>query len=123
MTARRLHGVVATAYVALLVHLLIWLLYLAPPDGALLSIALLTLVGPLLIPLRGVLYGRRHAVAWSAIVVLIYFIHGVTHIAAPGVERWLGAIEIALVVIHFTAAMRFIQHSIRQERRSPADSS
>ncbi len=117
--ASTLHKAAVTAYLSLFVLLMAWLLWLDPPDEALRSIALITLVGPLLIPLRGVLYGRRYTVAWSTIIILIYFVHGVTSVAVSGPGRWLGMAEIALAAIYFTTAVSYVRLSSRPVHRAP----
>nr|WP_242467825.1 DUF2069 domain-containing protein [Halorhodospira neutriphila] len=86
-----------------------WLLWLDPPGEALRSIALLSLLGPLALTLRGVLQGRRYTVAWSAVVVVIYFVHGITYVAVPGPGQALGALELALVAAYFTSAMAYLR--------------
>ena len=112
MSARWLHRIAVTAFLGLLARILLWLLVLHPPEqGALLTIALVTLVGPLLLTLRGVLQARRYTMAWSAIVVLIYFVHGITYAAVPGPARWLGALEIALAVVYFTATLMYLRQA------------
>ncbi len=119
ITPSLLHKVAVAAYLSLFALLMAWLLWLDPPDPALRSIALVTLVGPLLIPLRGVLYGRRYTMAWSTIVILIYFIHGVTSVAIPGTGRWLGIVEIALATLYFTAAVSYVRLSVHPVHRAP----
>ncbi len=109
MSPTWVHRIAASAFVGLLLLMLAWLLWLHPPDGALMSIALITLVGPLALALRGVLYGRRYTMAWSAILILIYFVHGVTYVAVPGPGQILGAIEIALATIYFIAAVVYLR--------------
>ncbi|ABM61488.1 DUF2069 domain-containing protein [Halorhodospira halophila] len=111
ISAKTLHGIAVTAFVGLVVLMLSWLLWLYPPADALMPIALITLLGPLALTARGVLYGRRYTVAWSAIFVLIYFIHGVTYAAVPGPERWLGIVEIVLAVVYFTAALMYLRQA------------
>ena len=119
MSAKALHRIAITAFIGLVVLMTSWLLWLHPPADALMPIALITLLGPLALTARGVLYGRRYTMAWSAIFVLIYFIHGVTYAAVPGPERWLGILEITLAVVYFTAALMYLRQagSARQGSR------
>ena len=109
MTAAWLHRVAVAAFLALAALVLAWLLWLPPPHEALLPVALVTLVGPLAATARGVLRGRRYTMAWSALLVLIHFIHGVTYVAVPGPARWLGAVEIVLVALYFTSALMYLR--------------
>ncbi len=111
MTAARLHRVAVAAFLALAALVLAWLLWLQPPPEALLPVALATLAGPLAATARGVLRGWRYTMAWSALLVLIHFIHGVTYVAVPGPARWLGAVEIALVAVYFTSALMYLRQA------------
>ncbi len=112
MDTALLHRLAVSAFLGLLALMLAWNLWLHPPEqGALRTVALFTLVGPLLLVLRGILQGQRYTLAWSAIIVLIYFVHGVTHIAAPGPTRALSALELALVAAYFTATLMYLRHA------------
>lgn len=119
MSLRGLHRAAVALYIGLIALLLAWLLWLSPPTNALLSVALITLIGPLLIPLRGVLYGWRYPMAWSCIIVLVHFVHGITHVPAPGIERWLGGTEIVVVALYFTAAILYIRRAPFSGEPSP----
>lgn len=99
------------AYFALIGLLLAWLVWLAPPARALLSLSVLLLVGPLLLPLRGLLRGRRYTVAWSTLLILLYFVHGIAAIAGGGASAWLGAAEVALSLGYFGSAIAYVRCS------------
>lgn len=118
MTPAWLHRVAVAAFLALAALVLAWLLWLHPPPEALLPVALVTLAGPLAATARGVLHGRRYTMAWSALLVLIHFIHGVTYVAVPGPARWLGAVEIALVALYFTSALMYLRQVSRSGSRA-----
>ena len=75
------------AYLALVALLMLRLTLLYPPPPQLRSVLLLVFLLPLMLPLRGVLYGRRYTLAWSAMLVLVYFVHGAAGVAAPWPER------------------------------------
>ncbi len=121
---RAAHRAAAAAFLALFALVAAWLLWLDPPGEALRSIALLSLLGPLAIHLPGVLRGRRYTVAWSAVVVVIYFVHGITYVAVPGPGQALGALELALVAAYFTSAVAYLRLATAarrgpRERRAP----
>ena len=101
----------STVYLALIALLLLWLIWLAPPARETISISLLLLVGPLLLPLRGLLHGRRYTVAWSTLLILLYFSHGVAAMAGKGSGWWLGGLEIALSVSYFVLAIAYVRAS------------
>lgn len=106
---RTLHRLAVTSYLGLMALLLAWLTWLSPPPRELISLALVALIGPLLLPLRGLLYARRYTMAWSTMLILVYFVHGAASAATPGLNRWLGLVEVALVAVYFTTAILYIR--------------
>lgn len=101
-----LRRVAAAALVALIVLALAWELWLAPlrPGGSLVALKAL----PLLLPLRGILEGRRYAYQWSSLLILAYFAEGVTRAwSEAGVSRGLALSEIGLSVLFFAAAVSY----------------
>ncbi|RFA30436.1 hypothetical protein CAI21_05000 [Alkalilimnicola ehrlichii] len=106
---RTVHLLAVTCYLSLFALLMAWLIWLAPPAPEYRSIALIFLVGPLLLPLRGILHARRYTFSWSGMLILIYFVHGIASMAAAGPARWLGAIEIVLSLSYFILAIRYLR--------------
>ncbi|MFC5300458.1 DUF2069 domain-containing protein [Azospira restricta] len=109
-----------TAYLAACISLvaliflgLAWELRLAPlhPGGS----ALVFKVLPLLLPLFGILHGKRYTYKWSSLLILFYFAEGVvrTTTEAPP-ARWLALAEIALAAIFFAAAVSYVRQTRRQ---------
>ena len=92
--------------VALIFLCLAWELWLAPirPGGSLLALKAL----PLLVPLFGVLRGRRYTFQWSSMFILLYFTEGVVRgwgDTAP--SRTLALVEVALSLAFFTAVVAY----------------
>lgn len=113
MTARALLNTALAAWLGLFVLLVLWGIWLAPPAPPWRAPWLVLLVGPLLLPLRALMRGRRYTFAWSSMLVLVYFIHGVS--AAATGQPLLGGIEIALSLVYFAAAIGYVRAS-----RTPA---
>lgn len=109
--ARLVHRLAATSYLALITLLLANVLWLAPPPPQLISVMVLILVGPLLVALRGVVHGRRYTIAWSSMLILLYFMHGVMVAAGGGRGAVLGGVEIALALAYFVLAIRYVRLS------------
>lgn len=120
--ARNCQLIASTSLISLIALCLAWEIILAPlrPGGSWLMLKVL----PLLLPLRGVLHGRRYTFQWASMLILLYFTEGV-------VRAWsdrppsstLAVIEIALSVIFFFAAIyytRFMAKAGRQEKTSPS---
>ncbi len=69
------HWLAIAALIALIALGLAWELVIAPlrPGGSLLALKVL----PLLLPLFGILRGRRYTYQWAPMLVLAYFVEGV----------------------------------------------
>lgn len=94
----------SASLIALILLCLIWETYWAPlkPGGSLLILKSV----PLLIPLFGILKGKRYTYQWSSMFILFYFIEGIVRAwADDGIASKLAAIEIALSVIFFICAI------------------
>ena len=92
--------------VSLIFLCLAWELWLAPirPGGSLLALKAL----PLLVPLFGVLRGKRYTFQWSSMFILIYFTEGVMRgWADAGLSRQLALAETALSLAFFAAVVAY----------------
>jgi uncharacterized membrane protein len=96
----------SSALTALILLCLAWELWLAPlrPGGSLLALKAL----PLVLPLRGIVSGRRYTYQWSSMLVLAYFAEGVTRAwSEKGLSQDLAFLEVALSLGYFAAAVGF----------------
>jgi uncharacterized membrane protein len=92
--------------VSLIVLCLVWELWLAPlrPGGSLMALKAL----PLVLPLGGILSGRRYTYQWSSMLILGYLAEGVTRgWSEAGMSQTLSFVEIILSVIFFAAAVQY----------------
>jgi uncharacterized membrane protein len=83
---------------------LLWELWLAPlrPGGSWLVLKVL----PLLLPLPGMLAGRRYTHQWASMLALAYLTEGIVRATSdPGPSARYAAIEIVLVAIWFFASV------------------
>jgi uncharacterized membrane protein len=103
----RASQVIATAALgALIVVCLAWELWLAPlrPGGSLLAFKAL----PLVLPLSGILKGKRYTYQWSSMLILAYFAEGVTRAwSERGTSQLLACIEVLLCLAFFAAAVSY----------------
>jgi uncharacterized membrane protein len=93
-----------SSLVALIMLCLAWEGWLAPlkPQGSLLILKTL----PLLLPLFGILKGKRYTYQWASMFILVYFTEGVVRAwADQGVSARLALIEVTLTVIFFICAI------------------
>ncbi len=106
MRAAALRVLAATSLGALIVLCLAWELRLAPlrPGGSWWAIKAL----PLTLPLGGILAGRRYTYQWSSMLMLAYFVEGVTRsLTERGLSQTLAAIEVILSVTFIVAAIGY----------------
>jgi uncharacterized membrane protein len=93
-------------YFGLLIFLPIWHLILVPSvmDK---YITLLLTVGPLLLPMLGILKRKPYTYAWSNFIVLFYMLHGLTLIWDRPDERVYVIIELILSFMMFIGCSYF----------------
>jgi len=108
---------VRTAYLAACASLialiflgLAWELRLAPlqPGGSALAFKVL----PLLLPLFGILHGKRYTYKWSSLLILLYFAEGLVRTTSePPPAQYLALAETALAVVFFAAAVIYVRRT------------
>ncbi len=102
----------------LLMWLMLWFSILSPPAHAPVAIALL-FAGLLLLPLRGLLHGRTYTHAWTSLLSLLYFTHGVVVAWSDSDERVWASIEVALSLALFTGTVLYVRCRARIEKTQP----
>lgn len=103
-------------YFGLFILLMIWKTWLAPSAHYPVSLVLIVLVGPLLLPLRGLLHGRPYTHAWTSFLALFYFVIGVDDIAGGTPEKLLAWLEVILSITLFTGCLAYVRLAGRQRR-------
>jgi uncharacterized membrane protein len=112
MRAARL--VASASLIALIFLCVAWELWLAPVRSGGSTLVLKAL--PLLVPLFGVLRGRRYTYQWSSMLIFAYFTEGVVRAwSERGASQVLAFAEIVLSLVFFTAAVCYARSS-----RSPS---
>ena len=92
--------------IALILLCLSWESFLAPlkPNGSLLILKSV----PLLIPLFGILKGKRYTYQWTSMFILLYFTEGVVRAwADTGLSAKLASVEVALTLLFFICAIYY----------------
>lgn len=108
MTHRAAWAAACAAWIALILLGLAWELFLAPlrPGGSWLVLKVL----PLLLPLRGLLHGRRYTFQWTTLLVWAYFVEGVVRaVSDAGLSAQLALVEVALTVLFAAFAFAFLR--------------
>ena len=92
--------------IALIMLCLAWETVLAPfkPGGSLLILKTL----PLLLPLFGILNGKRYTYKWASMFILLYFTEGIVRAWSDvGLSAKLALLEVLLTVIFFGCAIYY----------------
>lgn len=97
-----------TGYFGLLTLLLAWQLWLSPPRLPV-ALVLVVLVGPLLLPVRGLLRGKPKSHFWVSLLALFYLVHGIGELFATRTDRPLAIIEILLATCLFAGALAYVR--------------
>lgn len=112
---RRLQWLSVASLAVLVLLCLAWELWWAPlrPGGSWLALK----AAPLMLPLSGLLSGRRYTFQWSSMFILLYFMEGVVRASSDsGPSRWLAGAEALLATVFFVAVIAYA----RLTRAAPA---
>ena len=117
MNSRFFYSLALLGYFGLFILLSVWTVYLAPPTIFPISVVLLFYVGPLLIPLRGLLYGKLYTHAWVHFMALFYFIVGVMVAAGNAEERNYALAQVVLSILMFVGSMMYVRVKAREVKQ------
>jgi len=116
-----LYRLAAGCYIALTALLFAWLIWLDPPPASLRSPVLIVFLLPLLLGFRGVLHRRRYTLQWTGMLILLYFIHGMLAATGTSPQRWLGAAELVLTIVYFSAVMLVLRRGKKRHKAVQSD--
>lgn len=103
-------GLSLACYLGLIAFGMAWAIWFAELPRARISLTLLLLIGPLLLPLRGILHGRDKALVWGMLVALIPLLHGgVTLWAEAWPSAGWGWLEFLLALGYIVSGSFFIR--------------
>jgi uncharacterized membrane protein len=112
----RLRLIASISLIVLIFYCLAWELRLAPivPGGSWLALKAL----PLLLPLAGILNGRRYTYQVASLLILLYLMEGLVRATSdPGASRWFALGEVLLALIFFISAAFFARFSGRRRQQ------
>lgn len=107
---RTLNVAASASLIALIALCLAWELWLAPlrPGGSMLALKAL----PLLLPLFGILRGRRYTYQWASMMILLYLSEGVVRASTEsGATRLLAGLETLLTLVFFASTVLYARRS------------
>lgn len=115
MSERQLIWLSSALWFALIVLCVAWEAWLAPlrPGGSWLMLK----AAFLLIPLRGILHGRRYTYQWGCMFVLLYFMEGVVRAGDPGGVALYARIEIVLTLAVFLSMVMYAGKTAPSKRK------
>ncbi len=110
--AARARVITLVGYLGIWGLLPVWQLWLGPSEP-LPPYIMAALLAPLVFPLKGLLAGRPYTYAWSTLVALIYFGHGVGEAWTLPQERICAGMEIILSTLWFAGAIAYVRATAR----------
>ncbi|MEO5695470.1 MAG: DUF2069 domain-containing protein [Usitatibacter sp.] len=108
MSSRNALRAASACLIALILLLVAWEGFLAPlrPGGSWLVLKVL----PLLLPLFGVLRGKRYTYQWSTLLIWLYAAEGAMRAYTDiGLSARLAFLEAVLAIAYFSAAVAFLR--------------
>jgi uncharacterized membrane protein len=105
-----LNALSSASLIALILLCVLWETWLAPlrAGGSMLALKAL----PLLLPLFGILHGRRYTYQWASMLILLYFVEGAVRATTEsGPAQWAALAETLLAVAFFVSTILFARWS------------
>lgn len=107
--SRWFHRLALAGLLGTLLLVSLWAGWLFPPRRLPPAAVVLAVGLPLLLPLRGMLHGRRYTCAWSLFLSLPYFIHGTVEAWADPAARPLALLEVATTLAWIIGATGYVR--------------
>ncbi len=102
-------------YFSLMAGLFSWHLIFEPAAKHLMSIIIFLQLGPLMLPLRGLLNGKLYTHSWSMYLAIFYFVIGVWY-AGNSDELIIGLFVIATSLTFFTGTVFYVRYTGKQQQ-------
>ena len=109
-----------TGYFALLFGLFAWHLLIEPPAKHLISIIIFFQLGPLMLPLFGLLNGKVYTHAWSMYMAIFYFVIGVWY-AGSSEDLMIGLYVITTSLVFFTGTVLYTRYMGKRLKESSSN--
>ena len=114
LTAPILRRLTLCGYFAVFVLVVLRYCWLAPPPHMSPWLPLVLTLAPLMLPLQGLLTGRRYTYKWSGFMALAYFAYAVDSLFIAGWSAILGVFEVAATSTWFVSGMFYVRRTRTQ---------
>jgi len=109
-----------SSYFGLMIGIYAWHLLIHKTEAHLISIVILTQLGPLMFPLRGLLNGKTYTHAWSIYLAIFYFIVGIWYASASETLMF-GLYVTAFSLLFFVGTVFYTRLSARSQKENTPD--
>lgn len=113
MRSQQARLVTLVGYFALLALVVLWQFLLFPSEKHRWLVGMIFVL-PLLFPLPGIIRGKPYTHAWTSMLILLYFIHGVGEVFASPEQRLLAMLEILFSIQTYTGAILYARYRSRE---------
>lgn len=118
---RRAYILALSGYFGLFTLLIAWLGWLSPPQALPKSLVMVLFIGPLLLPLRGLLHARHRTFVWTTLLALLYMLHGVVEAYSTPQDRLLAMAEIGFSLMLYLGAFIHARITVKAAKRQAPD--
>ena len=115
-------GLSLFGYFGLMLLIFCWHLWIDPLAAEFISITLLIQLGPLMLPLRGILNAKAYTHAWASYLALCYFVVGVWYGAAED-SRMFGILICLFSLVFFLGAIFFARYQGNADKHHRGENS
>ena len=106
-----------SGYFGLIIGIYAWHMLINKTDDHLISVVLLTQLGPLMFPLKGLLSGKTYTHAWSIYLAIFYFVVGIWYASAEQTLMF-GLYVTAASLLFFTGTVVYTRFSAKMNSDS-----
>lgn len=117
---RYAHWLTLVGYFALVAGIYLWHIVIHKTEDYLISLLLLLQLGPLILPLRGLLKGRIYTYAWSIYLGIFYFVVGVWY-ASSAATLAFGLYLVTASLLFFVGCVLYTRLASRAEKAAQSD--
>ena len=112
-------NIALTGYFSLLIVLMLNIVILIPSQHFPTALVLLTIAGPLLFPMKGLLSNNTYTYQWASFLSLPYFAHGITEISAYPEVWYAGVLEALSAILMYIGCVMYARVFKKEMKQKP----